>query len=83
MATEEATLKAPTAAELEEFGPLRGYCVLCQEAVHDKDLCFNTTTRGHQKPLCSEREVPHEWQGEFYVICLMFSFKSKRVMKVK
>jgi hypothetical protein len=64
MGPEAATLKAVTAEEEAQFGPLVGHCVLCQEPVHAWDLLFDPT--GFQnKPLCAEREVPDQWQAPF------------------
>ena len=56
-------LRCADKADVEQFGNVVGWCIFCQEPVHEKDLTI--WSRGSDMPLCCERKVPTEWRDAF------------------
>jgi hypothetical protein len=56
-------LRCAEKADVEHYGNVVGWCIFCQEPVHEKDLTI--WSRGSDIPLCCERRVPTEWRDAF------------------
>ena len=56
-------LRCAEKADVEHYGNVVGWCIFCQEPVHEKDLTI--WSRGSDIPLCCECRVPTEWRDAF------------------